>query len=96
MSEKYIIMRLSDAKAIADHLPPGKIKDRIESETGAEVKEIAEKLKKSDFCSACVIEGQQHNCEALATRKLGRRLLRLVGRADGTWPPENHDQEVLA
>ena len=44
MSEKYIIMRLSDAKAIADHLPPGKIKDRIESETGAEVKEIAEKL----------------------------------------------------
>lgn len=90
MSEKrYIIMELGDAKALALNASAGhderiqRVIDRIENETGADVEDIVAQLKSIDACPACVIEGQQHSCCAWHANKLGRRLSRLVDRANG-------------
>jgi len=87
--KRYVILELSDAKALAASavgaLPDAirAVVTRIESETGADIPDIVQRLKRLDFCPACVIEGQQRSCSCLAAQKLGRRLSRLVDRADG-------------
>lgn len=55
---------------------------RIDNESGADIKDIVDQLKHMDICPACAIEGQQHSCSAHDARKLGRRLKRLLDRAE--------------
>lgn len=92
MEKRYVILELSDAKALASQarsLAEGHassvdpILERIEAETGADIEDIVAQLKGLDFCHACVVEGQQQYCECLTAHKLGRRLSRLVDRANG-------------
>lgn len=94
--ERYVIVRLSDAKilarcasAFALLLPADtrRTAQRLLDETGADMRDIVEQLRNMPFCAACRHEGQEHSCNALHTNRLGRRLRRLVERADGTWPP---------
>ncbi|MBB3004334.1 hypothetical protein FHX57_006716 [Paraburkholderia tropica] len=85
---RYIIMELNDAKALALNASAGfdeqvaRVIARIESEEGADIEDIVAQLKAIDACPACVIEGQQHSCCAWDANKLGRRLRRLVDRAN--------------
>lgn len=87
-AEKYIIITLSDMKLIlaeigsSENIHLSRIKSRFESETGADILDIATLLKRTDVCAACSIEGQAHNCKSLISRKLGRRLYRLLLRAN--------------
>ena len=90
MSEKrYIIMELSDAKALALNASAGfdelvaRTIDRIEAETGADIEDIVAQLKGLEVCAACAIESQEQYCVCWRANKLGRRLSRLVGRANG-------------
>lgn len=57
---------------------------RFEQETGADISDIVKQLKSLGMCPACVIESQEHTCSAHAAHKLGRRLSRLVDRANST------------
>ncbi|NKI68943.1 hypothetical protein GN109_05880 [Collimonas pratensis] len=91
MSEKrYVILELSDAKALALNASAGfdeqvmRIIGRIEAETGADIEDIAQQLKDLEICLACEHESQQHTCESLTANKLGRRLHRLIDRANET------------
>ena len=79
--QTYIVVTLDDAKSIAQHLPDGGIKDRFESEEGADIQEVVDLLTGMPHCPACQIEMQQHSCEVNFARKLGRRLRRLLERA---------------
>jgi hypothetical protein len=91
MSEnKYIIMRLNDAKALASASYSAecshkikKIIVRIQSESGADIEDIATRLKQLPICGACSIESQESSCNCLVARQLGRRLNRLIDRANG-------------
>jgi hypothetical protein len=96
--EKYIIVKLSDAKLLQDWVDsdteeirqPKEIKTilkRFREEEGADILNIAQQLKFSNLCHACVIEGQQHSCQSLTSQKLGRRLDRLLQRAHGIIEP---------
>ena len=78
---KYLLITTDDAQIIAKHLPEGQLKERLETDAGGDFEEISEKLRKLDFCFACGIEGQEHDCESLVANKLGRRLRRLIWRA---------------
>lgn len=105
MSEKYLIVKLSDMKQlveiinkdILEHKSPYeyvlrdakfnflKMKpflNRIENETGADIVDIVQQLKTLEICPACQIESQEHSCNSLDANKLGRRLSRLVQRAN--------------
>ncbi|EON14855.1 hypothetical protein [Pandoraea sp. SD6-2] len=95
MSEKrYIIMELEDAKQLALNASAGfdervaQTMERIESETGADIEDIVEQLKAIEPCEACVIESQQQYCVCWHANKLGRRLRRLVERANMEEKPE--------
>ncbi|MDE1139998.1 MAG: hypothetical protein PW999_10145 [Paraburkholderia tropica] len=86
--KRYIIMELSDAKALALNASAGfdeqvaRVIARIEAEEGADVEDIVAQLKAIDACPACVVEGQEQSCCAWHANKLGRRLKRLVDRAN--------------
>ena len=84
LDRKYIILSVEDVKYITNFLPEGIIKAKFKQETGADIREIAYNLKHTPICGACRIECQQHNCESLNAQKLGRRLQRLIDRADAT------------
>jgi hypothetical protein len=90
---KYIIITLDDAKSIEAFLPEGAIKKRFQSETGADIEEIAELLKKQSICSACLVEGQEHNCSCLESRQIGRRLYRLLVRSNNALPHDGAESE---
>lgn len=79
---KHILITLDDAKYIADFLPDGGLKDRLLREQGADIVDIVDNLKSIGPCIAAVIEHQQHRCGWTKANKLGRRLGRLVERAD--------------
>jgi len=106
MSEKYILVKLSDAKLLRQvldeevlnydgpyayvfsdlkHRLNSELKlllDRIEQETGGDFVGIATQLKKMPICGACDFECQGHTCQSLVTNKFGRRLSRLIERAN--------------
>ena len=106
MSEKYILVKLSDAKLLKKILDEevlsydgpyayvfGDLRyrlnkelkpllDRIEQETGGDFVDIATRLKKTPICAACEHECQAHSCQSLVTNQLGRRLSRLIERAN--------------
>ncbi|WP_150619352.1 hypothetical protein [Pandoraea horticolens] len=81
-------MELEDAKQLALNASAGidervaRTIARIESETGADIEDIVAQLKAIEPCGACVIESQQHNCVCWHANKLGRRLRRLIERAN--------------
>lgn len=89
---RYIIVELSDAKALADaarantgqRLDP--VINRIDAETGGDIEEIVAEMKSLPICHACVVEGQEHSCWVPYAQKLGRRLRRLVERAGHVAP----------
>lgn len=90
---RYIVMELSDAKLLASVAVPStsdkrasEIINRIDTETGADIEEIVNQLKGMNICHACVVENQEQSCESIQARQLGRRLSRLLDRA-------NHDKE---
>lgn len=87
MVKKYIILNLDDMKTILQYLQTNdktkNIINRFKNEDGGNIQEIANLLKKLDTCHACQVEGQERNCESLIARKIGRRLNRLIFRADG-------------
>lgn len=88
-SKRYVILELRDAKALALHASAGideqvtRIIDRIEAETGADIEEIVEHLKAMHACHACTVESQESYCVCWDANKLGRRLSRLIDRANG-------------
>ena len=93
MSDKrYVILDLSDAKALALNASAGHDEQvsrtiaRIETETGADIEDIVDQLKAIDACHACVVESQTRYCVCWSANKLGRRLSRLVDRANGIAP----------
>jgi hypothetical protein len=81
-------MKLSEAKALAQaargnaNKEVASIISRINEETGGDIQEISDMLKATETCHACVVEGQEHTCESIGTKKLGRRLMRLIERAN--------------
>lgn len=112
MNEKYIVVKLSEAKKLAEIIREEVFEEngqyayvlrdlefrlrevmsllnRIDNESGADIKGIVDQLKHMDICPACVIEGQQHSCSVLEAQKLGRRLKRLLDRAENNPPEEN-------
>lgn len=112
--EKYILIKLSDAKLIAQLIrkeiiekespyryvytdivrqiaPLETILERFEKEEGADIVDIVKRLKGLSYCHACVVEGQQHSCVSPYANKIGRRLKRLVDRANGIIPPGNQE-----
>lgn len=80
-NQKYIVLTLEDAKEIAEHLPDGKIRTRLQDETGADIQEIVDQLKGMTHCHACVVEGQRQYCEVNFANKIGRRINRLLESA---------------
>lgn len=89
---KYIIIKLSEAKLIynilnklpkseLENIPP-ELLERFNSETGADIEDIANQLKTMPICPACRIESQEWSCNSLDTQALGRRLYRLLQRAN--------------
>lgn len=55
---------------------------RADGDTGGDFLEIADALKRMEFCPACRIESQERSCAVIDAQKLGRRLKRLIDRAD--------------
>ncbi|MEX3764499.1 hypothetical protein [Paraburkholderia phenoliruptrix] len=88
-TKRYIIMELDDAKQLALNASAGfdervaRTIDRINAETGADMEDIVAQLKGIDTCHACLVEGQEAYCVCWEANKLGRRLSRLVDRANG-------------
>lgn len=96
-AKKYMIVSLPQAKALLDAVKNGwgeefsaeraqyarALLERIENETGADIEEIVSDLKGLNTCHACVVEGQESYCCSINAKKIGRRLNRLVERANG-------------
>ncbi len=86
--EKYLVISISDARLILEELHLSRnpaltnIISRLKQDTGANILDIATQLKKMEVCAACSIEGQERSCYSLLARKLGRRLYRLLLRAN--------------
>jgi len=85
---RYVILELDDAKALALNASADidaqvqRVIDRIKTETGADIEDIIGQLKGIDTCTACAIEGQERSCVCWHANKLGRRLARLIDRAN--------------
>lgn len=92
--KRYILVELSQAKDLltvvryGDQASPEQdesaqaLLTRIENEIGADLVGIAAELKGMKICHACAIEGQEQYCKSLLAKKMGRRLFRLIKRAD--------------
>lgn len=87
---KYALLNISDVRLIVEALKETdnerlqSVRSRLASETGGDFQEIADRLKTLHTCPACSIEGQEHSCVRIAANFQGRRLKRLIDRA-------NHD-----
>lgn len=87
-TKRYMIITLPQAKALLDAVKSGwgeefsaeraqyarALLERIEHETGADIEEIVSDLKGLCTCEVCAIEA----------KRIGRRLNRLVERANTT------------
>ena len=90
---KYMLLSIEDARWLADAVPRGpwfkpakryKTRDlvgRLRTEEGGDFEAIVAQLKGAEPCAACSIEGQLAYCANLEMHKIGRRLDRLVERA---------------
>lgn len=93
---RYVVLTVEDAAAIAgalDRSSPdlARIAERLEADTGGNIEEIVDILKRLPHCSACVIEGQEDSCRVHEAQKQGRRLRRLLERARGERAPGRSD-----
>lgn len=95
MTQKYVILRLEDAQALSSHVQEASasprtmlVAERLKKEEGGDILDIAQQLKDTEFCGACIHEGRERYCTSLDAQKLGRRLRRLVERADHSLPPD--------
>ncbi len=91
---KYILLRVEDAHALADRIINGEPRANakalalnILSDTGGDLREIADSLKDQEICGACAHENMERYCRSLGAQKTGRRLLRLIERADARMVP---------
>lgn len=78
----YILLNMEDVDDVVSCLPEGVLKDRLKGESGGDFEDISAQLKGIPICHACVVESQQSYCNSLTSNKLGRRLLRLINRAN--------------
>jgi hypothetical protein len=92
---QYVIVRLDDVQALLKHSNPlvtdpalTIVIDRLKKETGGDIQNIVDELKATHICGACVIQSQEQNCSSLYTNHLGRRLSRLLDRANTGRPEE--------
>jgi hypothetical protein len=101
-NSRYLIVRLADAQMIArlirDSLPnhPSELTpvvNRIFDETGADIEDIVARLKRLDVCAACVGESQERHCVCWGANRLGRRLSRLVDRANAHLADESDEDD---
>jgi len=84
-SERYLILRVEDAHKLARSPETGDdivIAENVLADTGGDIAEIADLLKGLEICCACSNESQQRSCSSPTANKLGRRLRRLLDRAD--------------
>lgn len=85
---RYVILELSDAKALALNASAGfdervaRVLGRLEAETGSDVEDIVAQLKALEPCGACVHESMERYCVCWRGNRLGRRIARLVDRAN--------------
>jgi hypothetical protein len=98
---RYLIITQADAEEIFDCLWGSPVHspalDRLFSrlicyadiphDIGAPIDEIVQALKYQDICPACGNEDQERDCVAIQSRKLGRRLARLLEIARGERKP---------
>lgn len=95
MSERrYLILTKEDAMVLASAIADGRastetlrIATRLREDTGGNIEEIADDLKRAETCPACSIEGQESSCVAIDARATGRRIARLLERARGERAP---------
>ena len=87
---KYMLIRVEDARwlthAVDGCAGPGPsdnrdLVERLSSDEGGDFEAIVAQLKGAEPCAACSIEGQLAYCANLEMHKIGRRLDRLVERA---------------
>lgn len=88
-SKRYIIMELSEAKALVDLAKPKfsiftifhplrRVFKRIEAETGADIQGLVDQLKSCEPCPG----GAENACIDTDVKKIARRLSRLIERAN--------------
>jgi hypothetical protein len=85
MNKRYMLLSVDDARELAKSPETAidrQIADSVNADTGGDFQEIADLLKAIPICTACNHEGMASNCNALDARKLGRRLARLIERAN--------------
>lgn len=94
---KYLLLSMDDVRALLpllDHVdgqhPAYQVVDRLRRDTGGDFISIAQKLKRVRACPACIVEGQEQSCNYWPINKQGRRLMRLIERADHVRSPGNH------
>lgn len=90
---RYVVLTLGDARIVANLHAPGegggtqgevaRVLSRLRTETGADMEDIVRQFRTMKPCHACVVEGQERDCNVLDAQKLGRRLRRLLERARG-------------
>lgn len=70
-----------DVRALLEQTASEHVLERLRTDTGGDLEEIASLLKKTEICPACLLESQERSCCSLETQKIGRRLSRLIERA---------------
>lgn len=80
----YLLLSVDDAREIVQGSAIGmrKILDRLKKDTGGDLITIATVLKNMPVCAACRMEGVACYCYSLDAQKIGRRLYRLIERAN--------------
>jgi hypothetical protein len=87
---RHLVITAADAARLAAALAGAtdpdlrRIGDRLAVDTGGDMREIAGLLKHLEVCAACNIEGQARSCNSLEAQRIGRRLSRLIDRAEVT------------
>jgi hypothetical protein len=82
---KYLLLTVEDAQALAASPETNidlQISASVNADTGGDFADIANQLKKLEICCACSHESMSALCVAPLAQKLGRRLQRLIDRAD--------------
>lgn len=87
---KYLLVSVEDARwlvqaasGFAGTGPDGRdVLGRMRTDEGGDVEKIVRDLKGMGVCAPCVVEGQASHCEVLEAQALGRRLDRLLERAE--------------
>jgi hypothetical protein len=85
IEQRYVLLTVKDARSLAfaeDTENDRRVAASVNADTGGDVQGIANMLKGIAVCPACSHEGMAGTCNAVDAQKLGRRLQRLIDRAD--------------